>query len=1181
MATDRFNGVVASKAIKVRCVLGAEANVAVLEDVQTIESIAVVAGDRVLLTAQTDPIENGVWDVVSGGPWTRAADWDGNRDIEKGSTVWAGSFGQDDKLWQVQTAGVLLPGSTATSITELFNPAAPSSASLADVTSIGNDTVGNSIIISGVDPLLTFKDSNNAGATASGNMIFTDNVDAELGSVRLLSSDVVIDSIDGSVVMTAANGYIHASGHLIAGDPGFEATGITVGGVNYESVFKVSDLGGTNAAQMILHRHSTTIGPVIAGARSNTNDGTHALVTDGQTLLLLVGLGHDDTDYEWAGSIQIDVDGTAADNDMPGRICFSTTPTGATAPSERMRISSEGGMYLTEINVPDTSIAGKGQFWVKDDAPNVPMFTDDLGTDFSLLGGGAGGQAVQWNVFVSGAGPSDPGAGNIRLSTANPVSVGAFYISKTDNDGDDVENIMDGQAVGSFFVLENAGDRSQYRVYSIKSIADNTTWWQVNVEYIKGAGDTSIPADDIVNLNFSSSAWVEGGVELISASDLLYWEAQNNRWEATGSVRVNPNSPPSGGRLQLGSTSSNNATNCIIQIDAGPFGAVLWYAEEGAGTGFFCQVTNNVTPDQVSWGHVISSVETDLLVITDDSQVQITTDAAFKIEERAAQATPVATYGEFWVRSDTNQTPMFTDEAGVDYALNVSEAAATSFIINADINTATPPTTETPVAELVFNDLADDDLLASLGFHSTPTLELLNAMQNANVEITGTKTGGTEIKFLEFAPNNVSHIRSGWNLAIWCDTNQQVLQATNNAQTGLYYNGLLTCQTSTTAAGGWVVDNDYNGAAGLERTLTESDIHRGLPIGHYSFGNGTGGGDPGNGAVAFDSGTPASITECTIDDISHPGHNMEWLYGQIGVGDVLIFGSEIDTAAYITFTVDSVTDSTGYWTLGLTYVDGGTIFTGSTNVRMTWVPLSQAGGGGDVTASGSPLNGELAVWTSGTDIEGDSFLTFNGVILFVGTTAQTAATGFLAQNDSGGLRLMVANATGQGTITQFSAGGSGEDTWMTFDRNAAVTLFYDGTAQMATTTDGIDLSDNIIDQAVLRDYGIASTSEVVSTNAFTITFSEGPAFEVDLEAATAAVTGTISGGPVSGDHGQITVKVEQDSATAQTLTWTGGTMKWPGGVAHPVTTTVGGFTLYTFETWDGGTIWHGAGADYS
>jgi hypothetical protein len=136
--------------------------------------------------------------------------------------------------------------------------------------------------------------------------------------------------------------------------------------------------------------------------------------------------------------------------------------------------------------------------------------------------------------------------------------------------------------------------------------------------------------------------------------------------------------------------------------------------------------------------------------------------------------------------------------------------------------------------------------------------------------------------------------------------------------------------------------------------------------------------------------------------------------------------------------------------------------------------------------------------------------------------------------------------------------------------------------QVAVTGGGeIDWQDNIMREMVIKDYGIASASEVVSANAFTITYSEGPAFQVDLEAATAAVTGTISGGPTSGDYGQITVKVEQDSSTAQTLTWAGGTMKWPGGVAHPVTTTVGGFTIYTFETWDGGTIWHGAGADYS
>ena len=31
-----------------------------------------------------------------------------------------------------------------------------------------------------------------------------------------------------------------------------------------------------------------------------------------------------------------------------------------------------------------TSVAGEGTFWVKNDAPNVPMFTDDAGTDFNI-----------------------------------------------------------------------------------------------------------------------------------------------------------------------------------------------------------------------------------------------------------------------------------------------------------------------------------------------------------------------------------------------------------------------------------------------------------------------------------------------------------------------------------------------------------------------------------------------------------------------------------------------------------------------------------------------------------------------------------------------------------------------------------------------------------------------------
>ncbi len=57
----------------------ASARVATTEDitlsgVQTIDGVGVLAGERVLVKDQTDLSENGIYDVVSGGSWTRSAD---------------------------------------------------------------------------------------------------------------------------------------------------------------------------------------------------------------------------------------------------------------------------------------------------------------------------------------------------------------------------------------------------------------------------------------------------------------------------------------------------------------------------------------------------------------------------------------------------------------------------------------------------------------------------------------------------------------------------------------------------------------------------------------------------------------------------------------------------------------------------------------------------------------------------------------------------------------------------------------------------------------------------------------------------------------------------------------------------------------------------------------------------
>jgi len=83
---DRFNGVIASLAIKAPCrAVSAVGNI-LLEGEQTVDTIAVVTGDRVLVIAQTDPVENGIY-CVSTGNWERTADFDGNRDVAKGTIV--------------------------------------------------------------------------------------------------------------------------------------------------------------------------------------------------------------------------------------------------------------------------------------------------------------------------------------------------------------------------------------------------------------------------------------------------------------------------------------------------------------------------------------------------------------------------------------------------------------------------------------------------------------------------------------------------------------------------------------------------------------------------------------------------------------------------------------------------------------------------------------------------------------------------------------------------------------------------------------------------------------------------------------------------------------------------------------------------------------------------------------
>ena len=49
-----------------------------------------------------------------------------------------------------------------------------------------------------------------------------------------------------------------------------------------------------------------------------------------------------------------------------------------------LSLRATGSIFMKEKASADADVAGWGQFWVKNDAPNVPMFTNGVGTDFQL-----------------------------------------------------------------------------------------------------------------------------------------------------------------------------------------------------------------------------------------------------------------------------------------------------------------------------------------------------------------------------------------------------------------------------------------------------------------------------------------------------------------------------------------------------------------------------------------------------------------------------------------------------------------------------------------------------------------------------------------------------------------------------------------------------------------------------
>jgi hypothetical protein len=232
------------------------------------------------------------------------------------------------------------------------------------------------------------------GTVTVGNMLLSGNT----LSVTNLNGDLNINANGtGNILFDGSN--------VICGNPGTEGSGIDIGGFTFNSVLKVSEIGGANAAQFIMHRHSTTLAPLIVGARSNSNTNAHSIVLDGQELFQIYGVGWDGAAYQIGSDISLEVDGTPGAGDMPGRIVFNVTPNGSNIPAEAMRISQDKSITMSGLTASSVVTTNSSK-----------VLTSKVLTDGQLLIGSTGADPVAASLTAGSGVTITPGAGSITIA---------------------------------------------------------------------------------------------------------------------------------------------------------------------------------------------------------------------------------------------------------------------------------------------------------------------------------------------------------------------------------------------------------------------------------------------------------------------------------------------------------------------------------------------------------------------------------------------------------------------------------------------------------------------------------------------------------------------------------------------------------------------------------------------
>jgi trimeric autotransporter adhesin len=319
-----------------------------------------------------------------------------------------------------------------------------------------------------------------------------------------------------------------------------------------------------------------------------------------------ISIGNQNTQSSGSGSIAIG-DGTVATGDNSVAIGGGASTTsedqisiGNPIPTSNIATASVWGQIFQDRSWDDGNIG----FAKIDSDGNLIKDT------YTTTSGITMSSSYRFNNSTTQA---DPGNGNFRMNNATPSSVTEIFVSSTNNNSNDWDNILNLVSSGDTIYIQQDDDSSRYVLLDVTANVDNTGWYSIAV--------TVSSSGTLFNNNGKCHIMIIFGGIGSSVSSF-----------SAGTTGLTPNSPTTGDIVLTGTLAATNGGTGLTAIGTSDqllgvnnAGSALEYKSDidisGAATfgGLLTVGGNVIIQGNLYIGGNTVIVETDSIVVEDNS----------------------------------------------------------------------------------------------------------------------------------------------------------------------------------------------------------------------------------------------------------------------------------------------------------------------------------------------------------------------------------------------------------------------------------------------------------------------------------------------------------------------------------------------------------------------------------